>query len=377
MLSRELYIPLLPEIASQLKGPNFFAVSIIPAVILGIGISQLVYGIMSDYIGRKALLIFGLFLALLSSSISSLAMNSIFLWVMQMLSGVGCGACVVLSRAILKDKLQSDLLVKGIAYQSMASTLPPLLAPSIGAFLAAVFGWRSSFLLFAIFCALTVLLVVFCLPETHFKRIHDPFSFKIVLKNYYSIIKDKLFLNSALFIAFSFLPILIYSIASPFVYKTVFNLDVKTIALLYGLTTFGYFLGSFFVTQYAKKFNSIMLLQCCAFTSTVLSLALVTMSLMHIYSIALLVAVMLGIYISNGIISPITSKICLDVFPQLAGASSALIFSIRLTLPAILTTIYAWYGVVNLTSMSGCIILAAFMALFFYTRIKNHIRNER
>ena len=113
--------------------------------LLVVACSTLVYGVLSDRWGRRPVLLTGLVLFVLGSALSSMADTPTDLIVGRILQAIGAGAPATLSRAIASDAYGPEKLVKVLAYLTMAYTLGPMFAPSIGGVLIDTYGWRSTF----------------------------------------------------------------------------------------------------------------------------------------------------------------------------------------------------------------------------------------
>jgi DHA1 family bicyclomycin/chloramphenicol resistance-like MFS transporter len=127
----------------------------------------LVYGSLSDRLGRRRMLLAGILLFSAGGALSAMA-DTIWLLIGGRLIQAAGGACgLVLARAIARDVYGTDRLVKAIAYLTMAYTMGPLLAPPIGGWLVDISGWRSV-LVFAAAAGLAIAaLDTFAIFETH------------------------------------------------------------------------------------------------------------------------------------------------------------------------------------------------------------------
>lgn len=365
VFSRELYVPLLPKIGATLPGNHFYSTSIITATILGIGISLFFYGFISDYIGRKITLIFGISIALIATLASAFVTSSFALFVMQIFSGLGIGACVVISRAILRDKLEGDHLTRAVSYQSMASSIFPMFAPLCGAFLQEAFGWRSAFIFFACTSALMLIFIYFYLPETNKNRKKIFHHKEKILHDYFSVLKNKFFINYALLLSFSFLPLLIYALFSPFVFQIQFHLSVKSSAIFYGITAIGYFFGSFFTNRFCHKIQAAMLIRVGLYFSFIAALVMLILAILRWQNAFAVCIPEFFLCIGCGILTPAASKECIQPFPAISGSATALVYSVRMLIPVLFAGLFSWIGVKTQLSMA-LYIFATTTIIFLY-----------
>ncbi|WP_439112253.1 multidrug effflux MFS transporter [Hydrogenophaga sp.] len=110
---------------------------------------QLLYGPLSDRLGRKNILLFGLFVACVGSVLAALSTNLGLLTLARVLQGAGSAAGMVVGRAMVQDLFQGPARTRVMAYIGMTMGLCPPLATIIGGQLHVRLGWQSNFVLMA------------------------------------------------------------------------------------------------------------------------------------------------------------------------------------------------------------------------------------
>jgi MFS family permease len=111
------------------------------AFVLAYGVLQLLYGPLSDRLGRRPLMLVGLAVAGVASAAGAFATGIEALVAARTLQGVGCAACAVLGRAAIQDAFEGPQRTRVMAQVGMAMGLCPPLATVIGgAPLSYVFG---------------------------------------------------------------------------------------------------------------------------------------------------------------------------------------------------------------------------------------------
>lgn len=111
---------------------------------------QLVYGPLSDRLGRKPILLLGLTLALVGSLLAALAPNLTLLVLARALQGAGSAAGMVVGRAMVQDLFHGAERTRMMAYIGMTMGLCPPLATLLGGQLHVRLGWQANFVLMAI-----------------------------------------------------------------------------------------------------------------------------------------------------------------------------------------------------------------------------------
>ncbi|MEM7175170.1 MAG: multidrug effflux MFS transporter [Chlamydiota bacterium] len=219
-LGVDLYLPSMPHIATSLHSSVSLIKLTIPLYLLGFGVSQLFYGPISDNIGRKPILHFGLALFLISSLGALFSTNALMLIVFRTLQGLGIGAAIVNVRAVMRDAFHGKQMAKVSAQIAMTWSVTPIVAPVFGGYIQSYLGWRVNFSAMFFYAALAWLLIFLLLPETldrnHRKLLH----IHAVLKTYKNIFTDKVFLSFSLMSALCYGYLISYATASPFLFQT-------------------------------------------------------------------------------------------------------------------------------------------------------------
>lgn len=117
--------------------------------VLTYGLLQLVYGPLSDRLGRRRVLMFGLFVTLLGSVVAALATDLSTLVAGRVLQGAGSAAGMVVGRALIQDLFQGPERTRVMAYVGMAMGLCPPLGTIVGGQLHVTLGWQANFVLMA------------------------------------------------------------------------------------------------------------------------------------------------------------------------------------------------------------------------------------
>ncbi len=191
--SFSLPIPAFPAISEDLHFAPHAMKSTLTVFLLGFGISQLIYGPLSDKFGRKPPLLFGIGLFCLTSLINVWISSLQAFFILRFLQGVGTGSIVTLTRAILRDRYEGAHLASVASHLSMGFAVGLGLSPLIGAYLQIFFGWRSNFLAL---CVIGIILFIYSflqLPETSPKplaKANWKEAMYRTLTRYYQIIVD-------------------------------------------------------------------------------------------------------------------------------------------------------------------------------------------
>ena len=142
--STDLYLPALPALALDLEATPAQAQATVAAFLAGMGVSQLLYGPLSDRVGRRGPLLAGLSLYTLAAIACALSSSLGALLTARFLQAVGACAGQVLARASVRDRFALRRSAQVLSRLMLVAGVAPILAPLLGAQLAAA-GWRATF----------------------------------------------------------------------------------------------------------------------------------------------------------------------------------------------------------------------------------------
>ena len=154
-LAIDMYLPTIPAIAAELGVPAQDIAVTVRLYMLGLSFGQFFGGPISDYVGRRPTLFFGLVLfAVASLVIASTETLSVF-WAARFFQALGGGFASVVVPAIIRDHTEGQDTAKLLSQIMLITIIAPALAPSIGTLLYSLSGWKLVFLVLAAY-ALTV-----------------------------------------------------------------------------------------------------------------------------------------------------------------------------------------------------------------------------
>ncbi|MHA2714734.1 multidrug effflux MFS transporter [Vibrio owensii] len=196
-LSMGLVFPSLPWIAKDFDISLDQAQLLVSVYLLGFGPSQFIYGPVSDALGRKKVLFAGLLIAMLGL-LMIIFLSHTFTGMVagRFLQGLGTGCCAVLARASTRDRFNGPELPVALSYIAMAASITPLVAPVIGGFINAHFGWTMVFISLLGYVLLAWTVIVFRFQETITQTSALPSPKKMLLQ-YRDLLTSRYFMSFA------------------------------------------------------------------------------------------------------------------------------------------------------------------------------------
>ncbi|MDX9859769.1 MAG: multidrug effflux MFS transporter [Rhodospirillales bacterium] len=180
-LSIDAVMPALPMIGHELAtAEENRRQLVIGSFLLGMALAQVLFGPLSDSLGRKPILLFGIALFGVGCLISIGAPTFEVMILGRVIQGIGAAAPRVMTVAVIRDRFEGRQMAKTISMIMTVSILVPVLAPSIGQGVLAVVGWRGIFWLTVAMACAMIAWAGFRLPETLSDEHRHPLSFRRV-----------------------------------------------------------------------------------------------------------------------------------------------------------------------------------------------------
>ena len=323
-VTTDLYLPALPAIAEGFGASMAQAQYTLSALLLAFGVSQLIWGPLSDRFGRKPVLVAGLSLYALAGVGCAWA-NSIDLLISwRMVQGLAMGAVVMCGRALVRDLYAptdgARVMSKGLTGLGVIACLS---AP-MGGFLSSTWGARATLLALAVFGALALLMVATQFKESMPHKNPKALEPATLVRTWWMIVKNPVFLTYSALASASYGVLFVFLASSSFVFIKLFGFSTTT----YGLIMFGmsanYIAGTFLCRRLLARFG---VARTVAVAGGISLLGGSLMGVMALAGIQSYLAIMLPFYvvaIGHGIHQPCGQTGAIVPFAQAAGTASAL-----------------------------------------------------
>lgn len=189
-LSIDMYLPGAPDMAREFgAGGQSIQLSVV-SYLLGLIVGQLMYGPLSDHIGRKPPLYIGLTLYAIASVACLLAYSAPIFVFLRFFQGLGGCAGMVIARAVIRDKTAAIGTARALSLLMLVVSAAPLLAPLLGAALLSFWGWRAMFGTMALFGLFCLALIRFAMQETLLPENRVAITWAKALNGYLVVLRD-------------------------------------------------------------------------------------------------------------------------------------------------------------------------------------------
>lgn len=328
-LSMDMYLPSLPILAEYFGSSAAKAQLTLSAFTVGFAVGQLVYGPLSDRLGRKWVLVSGIALYVAASFACAVASDIDTLIAVRVLQALGGGAGVVLTRAIVRDLYSREAGARALSLMLLVPSLAALVGPFIGGHILLWADWRAIFWLLTALGAAILLLAALRLPETLPRDQRTTTGAARIVREYGIVIADRQALGYMLCGAFSFAGMFAQLSGTPFVYIELFGVAPEDFGYLFALNIVGIMLGSYVNSRLVTRFGIRRMLVFGTSLALLGGLSVALFATLGIGGLAAIVASIVVFMMPHNVVNANATAGALEKFPQIAGTASALLGAVR------------------------------------------------
>ncbi|WP_397588212.1 multidrug effflux MFS transporter [Sandarakinorhabdus limnophila] len=324
----DLYLPTLPAIARD-YGTSAAAVQLtLSTFFVGMALGQLFFGPLSDRIGRRPTILIGCAVYVAASLFCALAPTIEALVVGRFFQALGCCAAMVTCRAIVRDRYDHRDSARIFSLLMLVLAIAPLLAPTVGGWIAAAAGWHAVFYAFVAVGVAISAAVGLRLDESRSAATAQAARGQDVLSAYARLLGHKRLIGYLLVGAANGATLFSYIAASPDLVVNSWGFSESQFGLVFAAIAVGV-VGSSQVNRLLLKHRSPdAILAWATLGAAAAGVALWLVALFDAPVLVVLAAVFVALS-SNGLIAANASAGALNVDPLRAGAISGLMGGIN------------------------------------------------
>ena len=331
----DMYLPALPSIGQSLGASMSAVQASLMVFFISLGVGQLIYGPLSDMLGRKAPLYFGLVLFAAGSVGCAMAPDIQTLVVLRFVQGLGASAGMVIPRAVVRDLHTGHDAARLMSLLMLVFSVSPILAPLAGSLLIESLGWRSVFWAVTAAAALGLVLLATSLRETRPAADRANSTLRSALQGYGVLLRDRHFLGLVLIGAFSLSSFFAYLANSSFVLIDHYGLSPRQYSIAFGVNAAAFIGTSQFTGKLTGRFGLPPVVKAAATGHAAVMVSLLAVNLLGFDQLPVMLALLFVGFGFLGLVIPTTAVLALDNHGRIAGTASALMGTLQFVVGAV------------------------------------------
>jgi MFS transporter, DHA1 family, multidrug resistance protein len=355
-LAIDLYLPAFTSIAEYFDTTTSRITLSVTSYFIGMALGQILYGPLLDRFGRKRPLYAGMIVFVLTSILCAQAQTDSMLIVLRFFQAIGGSVAWVAAVTMVRDFFPVKESSKLFSLLILIIGVSPLLAPTIGGFIAVAWGWKAIFLIIAgIGTAVLTLVFVFLppgqAPDTTVSLKPGP-----IIKTFLGILRQPQFATYAFAGAFSFSSLFIYVAGSPVIFMDIYHVSPQAYGGIFALLSVG-FIGASQLNIFLSKrisgekiFRVALTVQ---MNTSVLFLVLSNLGVLNLVTTAIMLFISLSCI---GLCNPNANALALAPFSRNIGSAASLLNFIQIGIASLASS---GVGLLNAKEISPIVALMA------------------
>jgi MFS transporter, DHA1 family, multidrug resistance protein len=323
-VTTDLYLPALPALTEGFGAPVSQAQLTLTTLLLAFGLSQLVWGPLSDRFGRRAVLLCGLGGYTLASLGAALASSMVELIAWRTVQGVAMGAAVMGARAIVRDLHSPEIGARVMSKGLTGLGLIACFCAPVGGLLSDWFGPRYALTALVVFGAAALAVIALRFEETVPRK--NPLALRpaTLAATWAGILRNPTFLAYSALSTASYAGLFTFLASSSFVFIKVLGLTRTQYGLMMFSVSFSYILGTFVCRRLVPRYGVRRAVAMAGVLTLTGGTTLGVLGLLGVQNLWALLLPFLVFMLGHGVHQPCGQSGAVGPFPQAAGAASAL-----------------------------------------------------
>lgn len=325
-MTQTMYVPAIPEMSHFFSVQSSYLQGVMAAYLLSYGLSQFVYGPLSDRIGRRPVILIGMVVFLIGSAITVFSGNFEWLVIGSFVQGCGTGCGGAMSRTVTRDCYDGADLHRSNSLISMGVIFSPLLAPVLGGLLSSDLGWRSCYIFLFFFGVVVTLAMLMWFGETlPEERRHN----SRVMDSYRYVFSNRHFQAYVLCLIATFSGVAAFEAAAGVLLGSVLKLSPTTVSILFILPLPGYLAGSWLSSALVQRLGNarVLWVGLCAIAAG--SVMIIIPGMAGLVTVNTLIGGAFLYFLGAGILFPAATTAAIQPFPNHAGTAGAILGGVQ------------------------------------------------
>ena len=351
-LGTDMYVPGLAEVAADLQAPAWAAQLSLTGFLVGIVAGQLVFGPLSDRVGRRPVLLAGAIGFAVVSGLAALTPNVVWFDLARLAQGL-CGAAGL----VVADLFDDDESARKFATLAAITAAAPIVAPLLGGAVLSLAPWRAVFVVLAVVGLLLALGVAAWVPET--RTTPDQATTRAAFADMLALARRRRLVGLVLTLSFGNAAIFAYIAGTSFVFAGDFGFSPVMISIVFGVNAAGNLTGALLFGRMTGRGGTRRAAWSALGVATTSAALLTALAVAGAAPAPIIWATLLVAVAAFGVLFPAVTTEAQNAGRAAPGGASALLGAGQFTLGAAVSPL------VGAFNGSGAIPLAAVMAACF------------
>jgi len=303
------------------------------AFVLALAVSQLVFGSLADRFGRKPILLTGLGIYTIAALGCSVASSIDQLVAFRALAGIGAAGCWILSRTIVRDLFEQRQGAQMLGHLTTTLMVIPLIAPTVGSWIMALFSWRAIFLFLALYGAAVFAMTWFRYAESIRERDLHAIRPGRIVRNYARFFRNPVCIGHAVVMTMIFAGMFCYISGSPFVLVEGFGVREANYGYYFAATALAMMAGFWSSAHLSRVWSAKRIIAFGTALTSVAAIVLFAGAVVDprgLVGLALIVLPSMVYAYGMGVIQPNLIAVAMQPIPDMAGVGSAIMGSMQM-----------------------------------------------
>jgi len=321
----DIYLASMPSMTGALHASPEQVQLTLSMYMVAWGGAQLFAGPLADRYGRRPVLVAGL-VGFVAASVACALAQSIGVLIGARVAQAVCMASVaVVPRAVVRDLYSGTQAAHMLSLMGMVLGIAPIVAPIVGSHVHVWLGWQANFVLVAVYGALLLVAVALLLPETLRARNAAALVPRVMLRNYATLLRSRLFMGYLLVAAFAFAGLFAFLAGSAFVFVQVLGTGERGFGFLFGSVMLGNLSGATMGSRVVRRWGIDRTIGRALWLMLGAGLLLAALAWAGVTSALAVVVPMFGFMFALMMSMPQATAGALTPFPAIAGSASSLL----------------------------------------------------
>ena len=324
-MSMDIYLVSVPTMTEAFHASVSQVQLTLSLYMAGFAVGQLIYGPISDGIGRRPALLLGLSLHVVASVVCTLATRIELLIAARLLQSVGVCGCFVVARAVVRDLHTRERAARLMSYMGTVTGMAPIVAPLIGSYLHIAFGWRANFAFVTLYGAVALLVVIFMFGETNLRPDRGSLDPRRMVRNFALLLKHRNFVGFAGTAAAMSGALFAFISGASLVFLRVLGFEERYFGYLFGFVMLGNILGAAVGGRLVMRYGIEGLLRRGVILAMAAGVGMAALAWARVDHPAAVLVPMFLFMFGFSLVLPQAMAGAMSPFPQMAGSASALL----------------------------------------------------